>query len=48
MDLLQVTRGTVTNWRKEGMPTRSLAGIVRFESDDVMMWLENRASVNKS
>ena len=42
MEYFNVTRGTIINWRKEGMPYKKYGTIVRFDLDEVMEWLDKR------
>tara|TARA_R100000808_G_scaffold8971_1_gene25008 strand:+ start:113 stop:313 length:201 start_codon:yes stop_codon:yes gene_type:complete len=40
---LQVSRQSIINWRKEGMPVAICTGnMVRFVLSDVVYWLNNR------
>ena len=41
-DLLKVTRQTLNNWRKKGMPCEKFGKIVRFDKDKVYEWLKSR------
>ena len=41
-NLLKVTRQTVANYRKEGMPYKKFGILVRFNKDEVNEWLENK------
>lgn len=41
-DYLSVTRQSVYNWRKEGMPYKKLGSLVRFDLDEVLSWLEEK------
>lgn len=38
----RVTRGTISKWRKEGMPELDIKGSPRFERIEVKNWLENK------
>jgi len=38
--MMKVTRTTVDNWRKQGMPTSKFGRMVRFDKDEVMKWLK--------
>lgn len=40
--LLKVTRQTVANWRKEGLPFMKLGRSIRFDYDEVIEWLKER------
>lgn len=42
MELLKVSRGTINNWRKKGMPYMKGEKAVRFNKDDVMEWLNEK------
>ena len=37
-----VTRQTVERWRKEGMPCKKYGKMIRFDSDAVEQWLNER------
>jgi len=37
-----VTRTTINNWRKEGMPFVKFGKLVRFNELEVMEWLNNK------
>ena len=37
-----VTRGTVYNWKLEGMPSYKFSRVLRFKLDEVIEWLEKR------
>jgi excisionase family DNA binding protein len=39
MEVLKVSRGTINNWRKKGMPYLKGEKSVRFNESDVMEWL---------
>ena len=41
-NLMGVTRTTVSNWRKEGMPFKKFGKIVRFNEIEVMQWLNDK------
>jgi len=38
----KVTRGTVNNWRKEGMPFKTWGRMIRFEENEIIKWLDKR------
>ena len=38
-ELLKVTRGTLNNWRKKGMPYLKGDRAVRFNKSEVMKWI---------
>ena len=40
MEKYQVTRGTINNWRKEGLPSIKIGGVVRFDIEVVDNWVE--------
>lgn len=40
--LLKVTRQTIGNWRREGMPFMKFGTTVRFDYDEVIEWLKER------
>lgn len=43
-ELLQVSRQTIYDWRKEGMPYIQINGrSVRFDYDEVIEWLKSRS-----
>jgi excisionase family DNA binding protein len=42
MSIYKVTRTTVSDWRKEGMPFKKYGKLVRFNFEDVSLWLEKR------
>lgn len=46
MDLIQVSRGTLTNWRKEGLPFHKVGRLVRFNQEEVFEWLEGKTGNN--
>ena len=46
-DMMKVTRTTIDNWRKEGLPYKKFGKIVRFDKDEVMEWLNNRDEQKK-
>lgn len=39
---LKITRQSVYDWRKQGMPYKKFGKLVRFEYDEVKAWLEKR------
>ena len=41
-DLLKVSRTTINNWRKKGMPYEKFGTIVRFDKEKVYEWLKER------
>lgn len=41
-DLLKVSRQTLTNWRKEGLPHEKFGKLVRFNKEKVYKWLKER------
>jgi phage terminase Nu1 subunit (DNA packaging protein) len=42
MEIYAVTRTTVTDWRKQGMPFKKYGKLVRFDPNEISEWLENR------
>jgi len=36
----KVTRGTINNWRNEGMPFKKIGRLVRFDYDKVIKWID--------
>lgn len=46
-EYLSVSRWTINDWRKAGMPFLKLNRVVRFELDKVMQWLEEEGKRNK-
>jgi excisionase family DNA binding protein len=40
--IYKVTKTTIENWRREGMPFEKLGKIVRFNQEEVEQWLKNR------
>lgn len=42
MRIYKVTRTTITDWRKAGMPYKKYGKIVRFDRNEVQRWLEER------
>lgn len=42
MEHFSVTRQTIYNWRKEGMPYKKYVKLVRFDLREVIDWLEKR------
>lgn len=40
--LLKVTRQTIGNWRREGMPFMKFGTTIRFDYEEVMEWLKRR------
>jgi len=42
IELLKVTRQTLTNWRKQGMPFLKGPKSVRFNKADVLKWLHEK------
>jgi excisionase family DNA binding protein len=43
---LKVTRQTISNWRKEGLPFLKLGRAVRFDLDKVKEWIEKKGASN--
>lgn len=41
---LQVTRQTLNNWRKQGLPFIKIGRAVRFDMDEVNKWIEEQNS----
>ena len=41
-ELVGVTRTTINNWRKEGMPFKKFGKLVRFDKGEVMKWLDEK------
>lgn len=41
-EILKVSRQTLQNWRKEGMPSEKFGKLVRFNKDEVYQWLKQR------
>ena len=39
---MKVTRTTIDNWRKQGMPYEKFGKLVRFNDTDVMKWIKSR------
>lgn len=39
---LKVTRQTIYEWRKQGLPYYKFGKLVRFDYDEVKKWLESR------
>lgn len=39
---LQVTRQSIYDWRKQGMPSHKFGRLVRFDYDQVIKWLSER------
>lgn len=37
----QVTRGTVNNWRLDGLPSIKIGRLVRFDYDAVDKWIKD-------
>ena len=37
--MMKVTRTTIDNWRKEGMPVKKFGRMVRFDKEEIMEWL---------
>lgn len=44
---LSVSRWTIIDWRKSGMPFLKLNRVVRFDLDKVMEWLEEEGNKNE-
>lgn len=42
MQILKVSKVTLSNWRKEGMPYEKFGRIVRYDKDKVLEWLRNK------
>jgi excisionase family DNA binding protein len=42
MGIFKVTRTTVSDWRKQGMPFKKYGKLVRFNLEEVSSWLEKR------
>ena len=41
-NIMKVTRTSIDNWRKEGMPYQKFGKMVRFDKEEVMEWLKER------
>ena len=41
-EIMKVTRTTVDNWRKQGMPYKKFGKMVRFDKEEVMEWLKKK------
>ena len=39
---LQVSRATVDRWRQDGMPSKKIGRLVRFEKSEVEKWLDSK------
>jgi hypothetical protein len=40
---LQVNRGTLFKWRKEGLPHIKVGRVIRYDYSDVVRWLKLRS-----
>lgn len=43
---LKVTRQTIYQWRKDGMPFLRMGRLIRFEQEKVMEWLKENARLD--
>ncbi len=39
--IIKCSPSCIREWRRRGMPARTFAGLVRFELEKVLDWLEN-------
>jgi len=39
--IFQVTRQTIFDWRKKGLPYKKVGRLVRFEKSEVEIWIED-------
>lgn len=48
-EIFQVSRFTLNNWRKKGMPVIKIGATIRYNLDDVKEWVEehSKGGVNK-
>jgi hypothetical protein len=40
---LQINRGTLFKWRKEGLPHIKVGRVIRYDYPDVVLWLKLRS-----
>lgn len=39
---LKVNIKTIYNWRQNGMPFKTIGGVIRFDPDEVTKWIEEQ------
>lgn len=47
-EMLQVTRTTIYNLKKQGLPFIKLGKNIRFDQDDVIDWVRSNRQVEKN
>lgn len=47
-EMLQVTRTTIYNLKKQGLPFIKLGKNIRFDEDDVVAWVRSNRQVEKN
>ncbi|MBR0456289.1 MAG: helix-turn-helix domain-containing protein [Firmicutes bacterium] len=47
-EMLQVTRTTIYNLKKQGLPFIKLGKNIRFDQDDVVDWVRSNRQVEKN
>jgi len=47
-EMLQVTRTTIYNLKKQGLPFIKLGKNIRFDEDDVVDWVRSNRQVEKN
>lgn len=45
---LKVSRQTIYEWRKKGMPYKTIGAVVRFNADEVNEWIEKQNNNEES
>lgn len=45
--IYKVTRQTIYDWRKRGMPYHQVLGLVRFKMSEVEAWIEEQNKENE-
>lgn len=41
-EIFKVSRSTLIRWREEGMPSKKIGGLIRFDIDEVNDWVESQ------
>lgn len=41
--MFKVSRYTLIRWREEGMPSKKIGGLIRFDIDEVNEWVEKQS-----
>jgi excisionase family DNA binding protein len=39
---LKVSRQTIYEWRKKGMPYKTIGAVIRFDINEVVIWIEKQ------